>query len=262
MNRLFIAVLAICYMATFSAWAADKNQDGVDDGNESSMGAATLDVGDIAVVDSGHFSVGHYISRLTELGYSVTSIPEDSNLEALANYSLVILPVHHASVTKYDIFDGLSADYLEFVSSGGGLWVAQPNPYGMPDNTATITWVPYELTLYFQYNQADCPADIVDSSHCLSEGISGAGFSNPLDTVVEMGSEWEVIAQGPVSGSPSVLFATYGNGKVLVELGTPQADATCLISSEVLNRYVVCTMGSSVVAVEFESFDSLKALFR
>jgi hypothetical protein len=269
MLRHAIAILAIGVLLATPVWAVDRNHDGLADGDASdtnlsaSPGAsgASLDEGDIAVVDTGDFSVSIYVDRLTGLGYPVFTIPANSDLEVLLGYSLVILPVSHSDSDNHATFAGLAADYIAYVNSGGGLWVGQPNPYGMPDNEATITWVPYLLRLGNWYDNTDCPPVIVNPDHCITEGLPGVQFSTSGDTVLEMGPEWEILVEGPVTGLPGVLFATSGAGNILVELTHPAPASFCPPDDEALDRYVMCTMGG-VVAIESTTWSTVKTLYR
>ena len=259
MKRMVLALTAIAMICAAPLWAADNNNDGIDDDIAIIVQSAAADEGDIAIVDTG--DAGSYIERLTAIGYPVDTIGMDSDLEMLLEYSLVILPVSHASAATYANFDGLAADYIEYVSLGGGLWVGQPNPYQMPGDTADITWVPYALTLHNAYNLDDCPTVIVDPSHCITEGLPNTQFSFAGDTVLEMGPEWQVLTEGFASGMPSVFVATYGDGRILVELGHPSLGALCPPDDAALERYVSCTMGG-IVGTENASWSTVKTLFR
>jgi hypothetical protein len=256
-----MAMLAAGILVAAPVWAADLNHDGADDQLVPGTLPAILDEGDIAIADTGDGSVSIYINRLGDLGYVVTPIPPDSDLEVLQEYSLVILPVGHGSAEHYATFDGLAADYMDYVAVGGGLWVGQPNPFGMSGNQAEITWVPYYLFLHNGYNNADCPPVIVDPNHCITMDLPDTWFSFPADTVLEMGSEWDILVEGNATGLPGVLFAEYGNGKVLVELTHPSPGSICPIDDAALDRYVTCTMGG-VVATEDATWSTVKTLYR
>lgn len=269
MLRLAIALLAVGVLCAAPVWAVDRNHDGLSDSSAANLNIGTdpgahdalLDEGDIAIVDTGDFSVSIFVTRLTGLGYPVYTIPVDSDLEVLLGYSLVILPVSHAASETFDNFNGLASDYIDFVNTGGGLWLSQPNPFGMPDNTATITWVPYLLTLSNAYLGDDCALNIVDPNHCITEGLPNAQFSFPGDTALELGPEWEILVEGSVTGSPGVLYAEYGAGKILVELTHPAPGSVCPMDDDALERYVMCTMGG-VVATEGATWSTVKSLYR
>lgn len=248
-------------LLTAPALAADRNQDGVDDAATSDLVFGDLDIGDIALVDTGDYSVSQYLLRLGGLGYTVDTIPPSSNFEDLSNYSLVILPVGHGNAGNYATFAALADDYIAYVASGGGLWVGQPNPFGMPGNEADISWVPYALRLSSGYNNTDCPTVTVDDTHCITMGLPNTNFSTAGDTVVEMGPEWTVLAVGPVTGNPGTMVASHGSGKILVELTHPAMGSVCPMDDAALDRYVTCTIGG-VVARESTSWGSVKALYR
>lgn len=261
MYRRYLALLAVALLACTALHAADRNQDALDDGDQSSSDGLALDVGDIAVVDTGDGTVSIYVSRLLGLGYPVTTIPAASGLDVLVNYSVVILPVSHADAGNYATFDALAADYHAYVQTGGGLWVGQPNPYQMPGNEAVITWVPYYLFIHNGYNSADCPPVIIDAGHCITTGLPADGFSFPGDTVLDMGAEWHVLLEGPVTGRPAVMVAEHGAGRILVELGHPSPSAICGPSDAALERYVDCIMGGPV-ATELSTWSDVKDRFR
>jgi len=259
--RTLLTILCLGLFVTVPVLAADLNGDGVDDSYIDHFVSASLEVGEIAVVDIGGGGVGDFLSRITGLGYSISTIPANSTLETLLNYSVVILPVGHGSATHHATFDALADDYHMYVSSGGGLWIAQPNPYQMPGGTADITWAPYALTLQNEYNGDDCPPMIVDSTHCITEGMSDTVFSFPGDDAISYASDWQVLVTGSVTGRPGVMFAEYEGGKVLVELGHPSMGSLCPADDLAFQRYLECLAGGTVATSEM-SWGSLKANFR
>ena len=261
-KKLTFLTLALNLLA-LPVFAADRNGNGVGDEHEIRM-PLELERTDamIAIVDIGTAAVADYISRLAALGYAVNPIPVDSDLETLLNYNLVILPVGHGDVPTYSTFDALKDDYRSYVEVGGGLWVGQPNPWQHSGGTADITWVPYELTLWGEYNENDCPAWLTDVQHCITAGYYDANFSFPADTVLNLGIQWEILVVGLMSGNPGVLTSEYGAGKILVEFGHPSLLAICPIDDTALRQYVECTVGSNSVATEELSLDEVKALYQ
>jgi len=261
MKRLApIAILSLILVAGV-AMAADSDRDGLDDAIAAPAPAPTLDAGEIAVVDTGSGTVANFVDRLTGLGYTVVTIPMNSGVDVLLEYSLVILPTSHASNDSYANFDGLADDYHTYVSSGGGLWISQPNPFDRPGGQDVITWAPYALTVASAYTLDDCPPVIVDATHCITEGLPDTQFSFPADQVVDMGPEWQVLVEGPATGSPGILVAEYGEGKVLVELAHPSGSASCPIDDAAFDRYASCTMAGTV-ATENATWGDVKALYR
>lgn len=248
-------------MVAAPVFAVDQDADGVDDSHISFAFTSGLEVGEIAVVNTANGSQGDYVNRITALGYSISIIPANSTLETLLNYAVVILPVGHGSATNYATIDALSDDYHMYVNSGGGLWIAQPNPYQMPDGTADINWAPYELTLQFEYNGDDCPVNVDDPSHCITEGMADEAFSFPGDNAISYGAEWQVLATGSVTGRPGVMFAEYGGGKVLVEMGHPAPGSLCAAGDPAFTRYLECLVGG-IVATSETNWGSMKANYR
>jgi len=261
-KKLTLTAFILAILAT-PLMAADHNGNGLDDNLEISVEVATNRTdGNIAIVNTNGAAIAHYISRLDALGYTVTPIALDSDLETLMGYNLVILPVGHGDVPTYSTFDSRREDYLSYVENGGGLWVGQPNPWQHPDETADITWVPYDLTLYNPYNPDDCPVWLTDANHCITGGYYDNVFSFPGDTVVSMGPEWLPLVLGLDSGNPGAIVAEYGAGKVLAEFGHPSPNALCVMDDVALRQYVECTMGTNAVAIESISLGGMKAMFK
>ena len=262
MLKKIMLLLPVLALMALPVLAADLNNDGLDDAREFPVPANYTKVDGAIAIDDVGTAVGDYTTRLQSLGYTVTAIAADSDLETLLDYALVILPVGHGDAGNYPPFDGLSLDYHTYVETGGGLWVGQPNPWQHPGNEATVTWVPYLLHVQNPYNNGDCPVAIVDDTHCITAGYPGADFSFPADTVDEMGPEWDVLVEGPLTGSPSVLVAEYGAGKILVEFGHPSLGSSCSFDDTAMRQYVECTLGGGSVATQSLSLDGVKALFK
>jgi hypothetical protein len=258
-KALLTLVLIVAFIP--AGHAVDADFDALDDGDINTTDLEFLERADIGVIDTGDGSVANFVDRLTNLGYSVMPIPDTSDYSVLSTYSLIILPVGHAGPSDYLPIEANAADYVAYVQSGGGLWVSQPNPFGRPGDTADITWVPYQLTVQISYNAADCPPCIVDDTSCIIIGTGGDGLSFPGDTVISMGPEWNVVAEGCVTGNPAIFTADYGAGHVLVELGHPSPGAICSPSDVALATYADCTWGSGQTPAEDGSWSRVKSLY-
>lgn len=258
MRTISLAIALLLLLGTV-ARSADADQDGLLDGVAQATARASTAGAQVAVVEAGSTAI--YVGALEALGYSVTLIPATSGLDVLDDYALVVLPVSHARPETYSTLDGLAADYHAYVQGGGSLWVAQPNPFGMPDDEAAITWVPYVLALHYAYVTADCPPVVIDAGHCVTAGMTAAQFSMPGDEVIAMGSEWRILVAGAATGRPGVMVAEYGAGKILVELGLPGANVVCDVPNEVLARYATCLLASTS-PVDVVSFGRIKARHR
>lgn len=261
LSSLLLLSTALLLSALSSGFAADHDHDGLADDAETLSTTTVPTTAPIAIVDTGNSAVGILLSRLTSLGYAVTTIPMNSGLSTLILHQLVILPVGHGQLGNYATFDSLSSDYNLYVNSGGRLWVGQPNPYQMPGGQATITWVPYALTVDYLYDLADCPPVVFDDTHCITQNAGNTNFSFPADTVVQMGPQWQVLVVGSVTGNPSVMVATSGMGKVLVEFGHPSPSANCPHDDFALDRYVTCLL-TPPVPIEQVSWGEIKGRYQ
>jgi hypothetical protein len=258
-SRLIAFALGLCLASPVAA--DDRNGDGLADHLGGSGEITPRPGAPIAVVDTGDQAVGYYVSRLSGLGHTVTTIPMDSGIGTLALYQIVILPVGHAQASNYHTFNGLAPHYLQYTMQGGALWVGQPNPYQMPGNQATITWVPYALTLGNWYDGNDCPPVVVDDTHCITQNAGSTVFSFPADTILDLGPEWQVLVRGPATNNPGVLVATHNTGRILVELCHPSPTAGCPVSDAALDRYVMCLL-QPPISVNPSTWAQTKAAYR
>jgi hypothetical protein len=240
--------------------ADDVDLDALDDNFLPDPGVSYADA-TVAIVDAGG-GIADFQNRLLTAGYGSTLIPVTSDLSVLSQYDIVLLPVSHATPAYYSTLDGLAQDYHDYVDMGGKLWIGQPNPYQMPGNTADITWAPYALTVNNGYNTADCPTVIVDPTHCIAQGISGSDLPFAGDTVIQMGTVWHVVGQGPVTGLPCVFIAEYGHGACLVELGHPSPAAVCPYTDAGFSRLVECLLEAGPPSpVESSTWGQIKSFF-
>jgi hypothetical protein len=250
-----------CLVLAGPALAADEDLDTIDDSVGSSEGNF-VPGSNIAIVDTGDGAVGDYSNRLAAIGHTASLIPLGSDYSVLSQYDMVILPTSHGSSCCNGTLSGLAADYHQFVSEGGCLYVGQPNPFNVGGGTSPIPWVPYDLTLSASYDAADCPPTIVDPSHCTAEGVSGSDLPFPGDTVVTMGPEWEVVTEGGVTGRPGLFTAASGNGNVLVELAHPSPNALCPYSDAGFENMVTCCLQTGPIPVKESSWGAVKTIYR
>ena len=258
LSRLrYLLSLALLTCIVVPAMALDTNLDGLDDAVLGSSVVLPASDGPIAVVDTGDQSVDNFVDRLTNLGYTVTTIPLTSGYATLVLYDIVILPVAHAGPAHYATLAGLATDYISYVDDGGRLWVSQPNPYGMPGNEADIVWVPYVLRVNSDYDNSTCDRVIVDPNHCITTGLAPSDLPYPGDTVVTLGAEWEILIVNATLGDPGVLSAEYGSGRVMVEFGHPHPGAVCAYPDVGMDRMATClladTLGDLLYDVDYDT---------
>ena len=211
----------------------------------------------IAIVETDDGSVGDFGIRLANLGYTATLIDPTSNLAALSAYDMVILPVSHASISWYSNFDALADDYKQFVDNGGCLYLGQPNPINAPN---LITWVPYVLKLDFQFTFTTCTRDILDTSACVTQGLTGDDVPWPAETPLEIGPEWTVVEES--AGVAGLLVATYGAGHINVDMGHPSSQVGCPYSDAGFAKMVSCCLGTPPVPTSPMSWGRVKSTYR
>ncbi|MBD3237049.1 MAG: hypothetical protein GF330_10120 [Candidatus Eisenbacteria bacterium] len=252
-------LLTVALLIAGPALAVDENFDMLDDAIALPDGVYLPDA-TIAVVNADD-SAANYQDRLITAGYTSTLIPVSSDYSVLSQYDMVLLPVSHAVPAHYYTLDALAGDYHSYVSEGGKLWIGQPNPYQMPDNTAEITWAPYDLTVNTSYTLDDCPSIIVDPDHCIAQGVSGSDLPMAGDAVREMGPEWHVVAEGPSTGLPAVFIACYGSGACLVELGHPSPNALCPYTDAGFYNMIFCLVEEDPSPADPTTWGSIKSAF-
>jgi len=216
--------------------AADLNYDGVDDSvvispHEASVGPAT-----VGIVNVGE--VNDYLPWLTQLGYSYSLIPVDSNYAILSQYALVLLPATHGQEQGYDFLAKRSGDYHQYVNDGGCLYVGQPNPYQQPP---AIPWVPYLLELDAVYSSNPCSRYITDPYHCMTAGLFAGDLPQAYDTVLALGPEWEVLVRETGTEKPCLFTSHYGAGHVVVDLGSPGL-LFCAYTIDGFQRMIECCL--------------------
>lgn len=249
------AAIAVMLISAGVAGAMDLDRDGVDDSWQSPYdGHVQVDGATIAVVETGDHSVDAFVSRLSGLGYTVTTIPVDSGIEVLIEYAMVLLPVKHAN--HGDVLDLLVQDYHDFVASGGCLYLAQPNRSGH------VPWAPHEIVLDAGYDFEGCEMSIEDPDECVTRGLTPEDLPYPFDTVVSAASEWRVLVTENGNGAPGVLVSSFGSGSAVVDLGNPTGGAFCEFTDAGLQQMVTCCMGGAPVPIRYSTWGSIKSRYR
>ena len=115
----------------------------------------------------------------------------------------------------------------------------QPNPFGRPNDTVTPTALPYSVTFTSPYTSSDWPPRVVVSDHYITTGRAGSEMPGPADQITAFSTSYDVLVEGRVTGSPSLLVADYGQGRVVIQ--TDNSDYGSLngdISDEVFIRMI------------------------
>jgi phosphatidylserine/phosphatidylglycerophosphate/cardiolipin synthase-like enzyme len=208
--------------------------------NASSLSSESISIG---MIQAGAYTIPR--DRLTALGFSVTVIPPTSNLLAFQEYDVIYLPLAWAgaSGSDYQVIESHASDYHAYVDGGGGLFVEQPNPCGHPGDQATPASLPYPITFICPYNPDDDPL-IVDPNHFITDGLASAEMPTPYDQMTNLDPAYHVLVVGHITGSPSLVVADYGAGRVLVETAHPGYGAIKVFSDEVYRRMINWTVSA------------------
>lgn len=248
-------IYATPFLFVGAALAIDNDYDGLDDDFVFPPGPSPVEGSAIAILDiSG--TDQQYAPWLSELGYSYTLIPLDSDYNTLRNYSLVLLPYSHGEECCYETMASHASDYHRYVQEGGCLYVGQPNPFKAPPK---ITWVPYLLELSPWYTLPPCDRYITNPEHCITEGLYPFDLAPAGDTVIQMGPEWEVLVRQVATQDPGVFTASFGKGRIVVELGAPGGICTQTIAG--FQRYLECCLPGPI-SIEENTWGSVKAKYR
>lgn len=166
----------------------------------------------------------------------VTLIEPGSDLKELRRFSLVVLPSEWTNDWK-TISDRREA-YAQFVRSGGGLLLFQPNPFGFKNESLCVDLLPATFTVQNRYS--DSSVKIV-SDHVLVRGLGVKDMPYPCDRITECDREWTVLARGEQSGDASLLVARFGSGRAAVDADHPNrdSDTTGFHSDAFLRRLVL-----------------------
>lgn len=177
----------------------------------------------IAVPDAGTASL--LKGGLEALGAKVDLIPLSSiTSEMLSAYDVVWIACNGAGAVDAA---GKSNEILDYIASGGGLILTQPNevitPMCLPytwqiDNAEWKGWPSFS---------SPKAAVIVDPNHPLTIGLSVDDMPDCFDSVGTVDSSWTILARAQ-NGDPSFACASFIQGKVIVEMDAvyPLADIT------------------------------------
>lgn len=212
----------------------------------------------IGMIETGEWSDPK--GRLEKLGYDVTLIPPTSGIDTFRDYDVIYLPLQWASavIGDYATIEAHASDYQQFVQEGGGLFVDQPNPYKQPGDQVTPTLLPYPITFYNWYEEADWPPIIVNPDHYITEGLSPDEMPFPADQMISVDPTYEILAEGAYTHSPSLVVTEFGKGRILVQTAHPGYTAIHPFSDEVYTRMVDWVSGVGVEPSVSISTDKFK----
>jgi len=163
---------------------------------------------------------------LNELGiseFTITEITSAIDPDSLKEFTIIYLPVSWAALTTpiYENINDNAAQYMNYVKSGGSMFIEQPNPFNRPGNTITIDFLPYPVTLSNGY--LDEEVTVVDSTHYITTGLDGIDLPFPGDQVQDLPEQYTLLAEGTSSGYPSLFTLNHDDGKILFAMGHPSS---------------------------------------
>lgn len=155
---------------------------------------------------------------LSSLGASATLVDETAlTAPLLDGYDVVWIAL---GVARTVYLAGKADIVKSYIHDGGGLIVEQPNEVGW------VPVLPYDFHVADSWYSAECQHNVLQPSHEIVEGLSDYQLLHCYDTVDIIGAEWEVLVQDG-DGDPSLSVATYGDGRVIIELGVTFPDPIC-----------------------------------
>ena len=197
-----------------------------------------ISIGMIKATSSENTPPIYPYNRLIGLGYEVTFLETTADVNDFRQYDIVYLPVGWAEAyfsDDYSVIESNAGDYKTYVNEGGGLFVDQPNPFTQPGDSVTPTVLPYTITFYNPYDQADWPPIIVNPDHFITHGLPRDEMPGPSDQITAIDSAYAVLVRGQATNSPSLVVAEYGQGRILVQTAHPSYSG---FSDEVYHRMV------------------------
>ncbi|NQZ70758.1 MAG: hypothetical protein HRT89_22135, partial [Lentisphaeria bacterium] len=190
----------------------------------------------IAVVNAHDGSTKAAVTRLKKNGAKLTILAPNSRLKDLQAFDLVILPTQCA---ESGVLEGFAKDYQDYVFGGGGLIVCQPNV------SRQIKILPYPITFVKNYNSSEKPV-AVEKWHPIIRGLPESELTFPADSMKDLDKHYRVLVKGSVSGTPSLVIAEFGTGRILVQTASENPKASKPFSDRLLVRMLIWAANSPV----------------
>ncbi|MEW6401277.1 MAG: toll/interleukin-1 receptor domain-containing protein [Chloroflexota bacterium] len=148
--------------------------------------------------------------RLSDFGFDAEWIGASSDYAVFSQYDVVYLPIGWAF--QEPMIESRATQYQRFVEEGGGLVVEQPN-YSSP---LTPDLLPYRVTFKRKvYDPNEWPPRILHE-HEIIDDVPVTELPGPGNELSTKDENWTVITVGAESNSPTLLAATYGQGRIVV----------------------------------------------
>ena len=242
-SRIALLVVALCCLCGSTSPIEDLDRDGVPDLlTPRSLGpwsqCESTPAVRIGLVETGSWWYAEIVFH--HLRYEVELIPPSSDLDVFRGFDVVYLPSSWAEVWRGDfgIIEEHAADYQRYVFEGGGLIVAQPNPWEQPGNQARPTLLPKPVTFWNPYDSKDWPPVIVDADHPITQNATVVELPGPADRVLNPDPAYRILTVGRNSGSPSLMSLEHGEGRILISGSSLGREAVNPVSEGVAQAMV------------------------
>jgi hypothetical protein len=200
--------------------------------NLNTIQQETISVG---LIQTGSFS--EVESRLSNLGFEVTLLAPSSGLNEFNNYDIIYLPYEWASAfngSKSEI-EANAPDYKDYIQNGGSIIMDYPNSWNFSPQL-----LPYAITINELYSRDDneWPPIVVDPNHVITSGLPEYEMPGPRNQITSLAAEYEILVKSRITDSPTLVIATYGNGKILVHTADPSYFSKHPIGDKVYRRMI------------------------
>jgi hypothetical protein len=255
-TTLLICLISLTLVVSPTAMADDLNNDGADDDivanldSLSAVAAASAQLDGYSVLVVGFVVNGSKaVSRLSALGATASLVnPRSITPELLRGHDLLWIALEAAPAFLY-LHEGQTSAVQSYIFNGGGLILEQPNVEG------NIVVLPYTFTISDRSYSGECTRNVQQPRHELIAGVASSDLPACYDTVGRIGAEWEVLVVDG-TGDPNLSVASYGAGRMIVELGNTSTGPPCIcgacMSDIMIERMVTWVAGTSVLVEEID----------
>ncbi|MCI0682255.1 MAG: hypothetical protein L0Y71_09135 [Gemmataceae bacterium] len=193
-------------------------------------------VGDVAASD------GAAAKRLRGLKFVVVDAPWDKvDPDRAEDIDVIFLATSWGDQLALAALDAKKDAFHRFIRRGGGLVASQPNPAAF--QTCTPALLPYPITFHYMYDQKDTTRLNLAHDHFITEDLAGHEMPFPADPMLKVDPRYRVLAKQKSTGFPSLVAASSGDGRVVVQTANESYASTIPIGDEILRRMIVWAAG-------------------
>jgi hypothetical protein len=182
------------------------------------------------------------VKRLRGLKFVVTGAAwEKVDPDRAEDIDVIFLATGWGDQLALPALDARAKAFRRFVERGGGLVASQPNPSALV--TCTPALLPYPITFHYRYDDRDPTRLNLAHDHFITEDLAGHEMPFPADPLLKVDGRYRVLAKQKSTGSPSLVVAGCGDGRVVVQTANENYAATIPIGDEILRRMIVWAAG-------------------